>query len=1001
MSLFFNQIITFLTVPPGNVIYHIVVIISIAGVLQGAIRLLRNSQFPQARRAVLGLGILLGLQFVLFLASWLSLKSGLDAQTVLPPLDRAVTLLSLIWITWLWSFPEPLRLADAATVLLNLLTITLFSLTLVSWAHNPHIGFNTSIFEMTWQGFTLAVVLLGLVVLFMRKPNGWSNGLAMLLLAFVGHLVSLIWPSQGDFSGFLRLTQIAMFPILITLLRRFPGPETVRKQTLKAEQLADEPIPEPRRYSTDPKTVDALMSLAAEVNADQIGRAITRGIAQAMLADLCFLITIAQDKKLVIACGYDLIREESLDGTKVDNEAIPLLANAILHGQSLRLPASSTSSDLKGLGAILGLSNPGHLLCVPIASRERGPLGAILILSPNSNRLWNAEDQAFLTNVSTRFIPILERGQRATLLETERDLARQSELSAQEQAAQAKTQYDTAIQELERQRETASQSQGLIENMAALQVTLKESQKTIEALQAEIERLDKARESERDVASSQLEIELRKALEENASMQKALASANSRVIELEQRRASSITTEQVDVIASLSQELRQTMSSIVGYTDLLLGESVGLLGAVQRKFIELIKASTDRIGSLVDDLIHVTDLENEKMKILTEPSDMNRVIPVLERGQRATPLETEVDQARQSVLSAQEQVVQAKTKYDTAIQELERQRETASQSEGLIENMAALQAVQKESQKTIEALQAEIERLHKSSESGHEENPSQLELELRQALEEMARMQNALASANSKVIELEQRPASPITTEQLDVIASISQELRQPMSSIVGYTDLLLGESVGLLGALQRKFIERIKASTERIGGLVDDLIQITNLEAGKMEFRTEPIDLNLIIDNAMAYTGTQIREKNITLRLDIPDASPRIRTDRDALEQMLIHLLQNATNACQVEGVITLRVQMQSDVERHFISIQVTDTGGGILPADISRVFARRYRAEYPLIQGLGDTGVGLSIAKTLVEAQGGRIWVDTKAGSGSTFSILLPVMIEAEEEQ
>ena len=88
------------------------------------------------------------------------------------------------------------------------------------------------------------------------------------------------------------------------------------------------------------------------------------------------------------------------------------------------------------------------------------------------------------------------------------------------------------------------------------------------------------------------------------------------------------------------------------------------------------------------------------------------------------------------------------------------------------------------------------------------------------------------------------------------------------MSSIVGYTDLLMGESVGILGALQRKFVERIKASTERIGGLVDDLIQITNLETGKMEFNPEDIDLNLIIDNAMAYTSTQIREKNITLRL-------------------------------------------------------------------------------------------------------------------------------------
>jgi signal transduction histidine kinase len=260
-------------------------------------------------------------------------------------------------------------------------------------------------------------------------------------------------------------------------------------------------------------------------------------------------------------------------------------------------------------------------------------------------------------------------------------------------------------------------------------------------------------------------------------------------------------------------------------------------------------------------------------------------------------------------------------------------------------------------------------------------------------------MQNALAQANMKILELENRPSSPITNDQVDVIASISQELRQPMSSIVGYTDLLLGESVGILGALQRKFVERIKSSTERIGGLVDDLIQITTLETGIREFNPEMIDLNMIIDNAMAYTGTQIREKNITLRLDILETLPKIRTDRDALQQILIHLLQNASTATSTEGTITLRVQMQTEEDNHFLLFQVADTGGGIAADDIPRVFARRYRADNSLIQGLGDTGVGLSIAKTLVEAQNGRIWVETDMGTGSTFSVLLPVTFEGEE--
>ena len=772
MSLLLGNILTLVTTPPGNLVYHIVLVFSIAGALQGAIQHMRSSEFPQARRAVIGLCIMLGLQVVLFLTSGLVWQGLIRSQAFLPPLDRAVTLLMLIWIVWLWTFPEPSRLADAGTLLLNLLALTAFSLTLAFWMQNPDRAFNQSGFESAWQVFSLGIALLGILGLVVRQPNGWGNGLAMLILALCGHLASLIFPANGNFPGLVRLAQLAMFPILLTLLQRFPTAAEVHPAILKINQTG-EPIPERRRYSTDPKTFYALLSLAAEVDPTKIGQAMTRGIAQAMLADLCFLITVAEDKTLAISCGYDLIREESLGGTRIDREAIPLLANALQRGRPLRLPASSTSSDLKGLGQMLGLNNPGHLLSIPIATRERGPVGGILILSPYSNRLWSAEDQAYLSNVAPLFLPILERAQRA-----------------------------------------AARGQS-------------------------------------------------------------------------------------------SQETKGTT------------------------------------------------------------------------GQEAD----------------------LKEKYDQAMAELEELREKNSQAQLQAENMAALLTMQEESQKTIEQLKAENEELRSGRETP-DATTQQLESDLRQTLEEMAHMQNELAEANVKILELEKNAAAPITNEQVEVIASISQELRQPMSSIVGYTDLLMGESVGILGALQRKFIERIKASTERIGGLVDDLIQVTNLETGKVTLKPEPIDLNLIIDNAMAYTSTQIREKNITLRLDLAETALRIQTDRDALQQILIHLLQNATAATHAEGSIILRVQLEEENDRHFLSIQVTDSGGGIAEEDIPRVFARRYRAEHSLIQGLGDTGVGLSLARTLVEAQNGRIWVETEAGVGSTFKVRLPVAAEALEE-
>jgi signal transduction histidine kinase len=208
-----------------------------------------------------------------------------------------------------------------------------------------------------------------------------------------------------------------------------------------------------------------------------------------------------------------------------------------------------------------------------------------------------------------------------------------------------------------------------------------------------------------------------------------------------------------------------------------------------------------------------------------------------------------------------------------------------------------------------------------------------------------------------------------------------------------------LGESVGILGALQRKFVERIKASTERIRSMIDDMIQVSTLETGLGGLKTEAVDLNTIIDNAMTYTSSQVREKNIAMQLELPKKSATVNADREALQQILIHLLQNAGASTPVEGTIRLKVQTTDEGDQPYVMIQVADSGGGIPADDLPRVFTRLYRADNVLIQGVGDTGVGLSIAKTLTEAQHGRIWVESEPGVGATFSVLLPLAKESPD--
>src|SRR5512136_664899 len=130
MGQFLVQFLTILTNPPGNLAYHLVLVFLISGALIGAIHSLRSSNFPQERRTVIGLSILLGLQLVLFIVSGFTGQSLPALQVVLPPLDRAVTLLTLVWIIWIWAFPERVRPADAATLILSFLALAVFGLTL-------------------------------------------------------------------------------------------------------------------------------------------------------------------------------------------------------------------------------------------------------------------------------------------------------------------------------------------------------------------------------------------------------------------------------------------------------------------------------------------------------------------------------------------------------------------------------------------------------------------------------------------------------------------------------------------------------------------------------------------------------------------------------------------------------------------------------------------------------------------------------------------------------
>ena len=239
-----------------------------------------------------------------------------------------------------------------------------------------------------------------------------------------------------------------------------------------------------------------------------------------------------------------------------------------------------------------------------------------------------------------------------------------------------------------------------------------------------------------------------------------------------------------------------------------------------------------------------------------------------------------------------------------------------------------------------------------------------------------------------------------------DVVVSLIHELRTPMNSVTGYTDLLLGESVGILGEMQRQFLQRVKANIERMGGLLNDLVKVSAIDAGQVSLSPEPVDLINVIEDAIMSLSAQFSERKLTVEMDLPPELPPVQADRDGLYQIMLRLLSNACQCSKpgTEILVNARLEEYDDqVEGlpDFLFVSVTDTGGGIAQEDQRRVFQRLYRADNPLVAGLGDTGVGLSIAKSLVEAQGGRIWVESEMGVGSTFSFIVPLSSGEDSDQ
>ena len=221
MSSFFQQIYTLLTTNPGNLAYHLILIFALFGGLQITYSRWQSNKEESNRRLLLGFALLLAVRVLLFLVSGLSWQGLVNASLVLAPLDRAVDVVSVALIIWLWAFPEPKRLGDSGVLISSgvFAVFGLFSIILTISRGNT---FGGTWLDAIWAGLAAILLIGGIAYLVLRKPDNWNAGLTMLVVLFLGHIFHLLNLNSGnEFSGSIRLGQIIAYPLLFTLAQRF------------------------------------------------------------------------------------------------------------------------------------------------------------------------------------------------------------------------------------------------------------------------------------------------------------------------------------------------------------------------------------------------------------------------------------------------------------------------------------------------------------------------------------------------------------------------------------------------------------------------------------------------------------------------------------------------------------------------------------------------------------------------------------------------------------
>lgn len=914
----------------------------------------RGTSF-RARRLMVVFGGLLAVRLLFLLLVVLTRSSLLDARAWLPPFDRTVSVISLAFLAW--GFVPLLRDRSGAGLLFlvtnALLAFGFFLISVLGWrstlAVAPGALFNDSgweIFWLVWQAgltiFTLFALLQHLDEERMLVFFSFSSILlgqmihaltiAGLLPAYTGH--EPIWVRVGEMIAYPILAVAAYQSIIKSLVLRSRELQNLSANTLDQIKGLN-------------SLFDATRNITSSLDLFDVLEGSTQSVAQALQADQCAIALpeegeTAQLRLMAIHNPFREGRGEAVTFPLNDQQAIK---HALSRVRQIQINDAEDNPQLRLLFALMGARETGPLLIQPLVHRDVA-LGVLIVGNGQSKRVFGASEGRLCETLARQIAVAIDNART-------------------HQALSAKAQQ--LAWTLRNQEQESSRRK------AAMEAELKKSREEVSLFAQRLYEQETIAKNDK----------------------RALEEAKQRLKVLDE--AIRTTKAALDEVSQKNQQIESQLGATSRKQDLYLAD----LERKNREVEELEaqrSALQARVQEMEQELAEVERLSSELASTKEHARTLHRALKQAHaRMQQVAPVPSGLSRAQASEelenLSCGVIITDANGKVNRA-----------NAAAAMMLELRTEELVDRELTHVVGDVrwQDVVNQVQANSDAMRSRTLRVGDRVLRATISPMAVADDSGAAGSVTILyDITEEAESQQARDEF--VASLSQELRTPMTSITGYTDLLLGESVGVIGDMQRKFLQRIKANIERMGSMLNDLIGVTAIDAGQLEIRPAPLDMAEVIEDTIIGARAQLEEKELTLELNLPEQMPLVEADPEYVRQIMANLLGNATKSTPVGGTMEITASvLEEPVEgrnsngeavRQFLQIAVRDSGGGIAPQDVERVFERFYRAERPLIDGLGETGVGLAIVKSLVEAHGGRVWLESEMGEGSTFFFCLPI--------